>query len=198
MNFKEIAARTGTDKAAHGYGPWYDAHFSGLREEALTFLEIGIGWGNSLRLWEEYFPRACIFAIDGTPSCLKYQSDRSRVFIGDQADSVFLSKTVSSSGPLNIVVDDGGHHMAAQQVSFRTLFPHVKPGGWYVIEDLSTCYDKNWGGGPVGTEGTTIEMLKSLVADLHLWSHHEAPLAPARISEIHFYPSIVFIRRQPS
>lgn len=33
------------------------------------------------------------------------------------------------------MIDDGGHTMKQQLVTFATLLPHVKPGGLYIVED---------------------------------------------------------------
>lgn len=44
------------------------------------------------------------------------------------------------AGPFDIVVDDGGHFMEDVILSFKTLLPHVRAGGMYVVEDLHTSY----------------------------------------------------------
>jgi hypothetical protein len=45
-------------------------------------------------------------------------------------------------GPLDLIIDDGGHTMRQQQTSFGFLFRHLKVGGIYIIEDLHTS---RWG-----------------------------------------------------
>ena len=45
-----------------------------------------------------------------------------------------------TGGNFDIIIDDGGHSMPQQIISFLTLFPHVKSQGLYVIEDLHTSY----------------------------------------------------------
>jgi len=44
----------------------------------------------------------------------------------------------------DIIIDDGGHTMKQQQISLKYLFNAVKPGGYYVLEDLHTCSGQ-WG-----------------------------------------------------
>jgi demethylmacrocin O-methyltransferase len=39
----------------------------------------------------------------------------------------------------------------------------VSPGGLYVIEDLETAYDEDYGGGVPGTPGTAMSLLKELL-----------------------------------
>lgn len=84
-------------------------------------------------------------------------------------------------------MDDGSHLGAHQCASFAALFPEVRPGGMYVIEDLATAYWTNWEGGPPGTAGTAIDLTKQLLDDLNV--------GPRPVASIHAYPGIVFIER---
>jgi hypothetical protein len=57
------------------------------------------------------------------------------------------------------------HHVVA---SFEALFPHVKLGGLYVVEDLATAYWPSRGGDPdPSAQYRTIDLVKSLVDGLH-------------------------------
>jgi predicted O-methyltransferase YrrM len=40
--------------------------------------------------------------------------------------------------PLDLVIDDASHILGPTRASFETLFPHLRPGGIYVIEDWET------------------------------------------------------------
>ena len=53
----ELARKHGTDKFEHGYCPHYEDRFGNLRDQPITLLEIGSWYGQSLRMWREYFPR---------------------------------------------------------------------------------------------------------------------------------------------
>ncbi len=44
------------------------------------------------------------------------------------------------AGPIDILIDDGGHEMHQQITSFNYLFPHMRVGGLYFLEDLETSY----------------------------------------------------------
>lgn len=195
-SFCEIGCEKGTDKCAHhGYHVWYESHFNILRNKPITLVEIGVLKGASLRLWEEFFPQAKIYGIDCNPECTKLESDRSKVFIGDQTDTTFLSKMADQVGEIDILIDDGGHMMDQQTTSFKALFNRIRIGGYYVVEDLESSYQTMYNGGPVGQPGTMISLIKSLADDIHGMFHWNSPNAPARISEIHLYKNIVFLRR---
>lgn len=56
----------------------------------------------------------------------------------DQANPVQLDELVGLfDGPLDLVIDDASHLEPQTRASFNRLFPHVRPGGVYVIEDWS-------------------------------------------------------------
>ena len=64
-------------------------------------------------------------------------ADRFKLFVGDQSNLSDLQKVVDSCKEgYDIIIDDGSHAAAHQQISLDFLFKHLKPGGVYVIEDL--------------------------------------------------------------
>jgi SAM-dependent methyltransferase len=42
----------------------------------------------------------------------------------------------------DIIIDDGSHDVAHQQMTFGKLFDLLKPGGIYIIEDMCTSFFK--------------------------------------------------------
>jgi hypothetical protein len=189
-----LGSLNGTDKGFCGYLPFYQYHLRGVRRRPLTILEIGVYQGASLRVWRSYFPRSTIVGIDINPSDV----EESRIVFrrGSQDDPEFLAALSAELGPFDIVIDDGSHigrHMIA---SFDNLFPHVVPGGWYIIEDIATAYWPEYEGGPVGLEGTAVAMVKGLVDSVFRGAVREGELPAAAIDEMHVYPpGIVFLRK---
>ena len=73
------------------YFPIYERHFSSLRNKSITFLEIGVNRGGSLRMWQRYFgPLARIIGIDINERCKEHEEPGIAVRIGDQGDEKFL------------------------------------------------------------------------------------------------------------
>ncbi len=115
------------------------------RDAPLKILEIGTNKGSSLRMWAEYFPNAQVFGIDITrryelshilnhdriQTTLAHQGSRNELC---QALSIFDAEGFEA----DIIIDDGSHDQRDQQVSLAYLFPMLRPGGLYVIEDLIT------------------------------------------------------------
>lgn len=129
-----------TDKLAHDHNfvEIYEKFFFQWITDPIRILEIGIYNGGSLGMWYDYFPKASIFGIDIEPKA-QYENDRTKTFVADQVSRDQLKKFIDTyGGDFNIIIDDGGHAMAQQEVSFGFLFPFVKSGGYYVIEDLHT------------------------------------------------------------
>lgn len=176
VSLDELAARYGSDKwgALHFYTPHYEHHFGPLRHDPVRILEIGIGGydseslgGESLYMWQRFFPRGLVHGLDifAKPGVT---GPRIRTVRGDQNDPDFLRELGETAGPFDIVVDDGSHVNEHVRTSYETLFPYVRPGGFYVIEDLHTAYWPEFGGEmPPGSAATTTGMLKDLIDDLH-------------------------------
>ncbi len=170
----------------------YERHFAGLTPSRV--LEIGVQGGGSLKIWRDMFPEAEIVGVDIDASCKQHEGKNITVEIGDQEDVEFLEEL----GDFDIIIDDGGHTMKQQQVSFETLFPKLSKGGLYVIEDLHTSYWRQFSDSDI----TTIEFLKSLVDDLHTYAVESSrceikPNIRDRfgIIALHFYKGIVFIQK---
>jgi tetratricopeptide (TPR) repeat protein len=127
----------GTDKSSigHGYLRHYDRILRHLRHEPITVLEVGIFRGASLRSWSRYFDRAKIVGIDINPECRQYADTRCEVEIGSQADPQFLDAVGRKWRP-DVIIDDGSHEADHVILTFRKLFPHLRDGGIYIVEDL--------------------------------------------------------------
>jgi hypothetical protein len=53
---------------------------------------------------------------------------------------------------VDIFLDDGGHSMSQQRVTFDAMFEHVTSDGVFVVEDLATSYVPPYGGVPYTKE----------------------------------------------
>eukprot|EP01062_Namystynia_karyoxenos_P063133 TRINITY_DN55953_c0_g1_i1.p1 TRINITY_DN55953_c0_g1~~TRINITY_DN55953_c0_g1_i1.p1 ORF type:complete len:524 (+),score=141.99 TRINITY_DN55953_c0_g1_i1:96-1574(+) len=59
---------------------------------------------------------------------------------GDQGNATWLRQLAARLAPIDVVIDDGSHSGAHQILSFETLFPALRPGGIYVVEDLEANF----------------------------------------------------------
>ena len=205
-NLAKLAVINKTDKGnQHGYIVHYEKHFSGLRNKKLNILEIGAGGyedsasgGNSLRMWKHYFPKSIIYAIDIHDKRL-IQEERIRIFKGSQADGEFLRGIFKKIGSLDIIIDDGSHVNEHIITTFKVLFPLLKSGGVYVVEDLQTSYWPDYGGDTknLNNSSTAINFFKSLADCLNHEEfripEYQASYFDKNISALHFYRNLAFI-----
>jgi hypothetical protein len=66
----------------------------------------------------------------------------------------------------DIIIDDGGHTMNQQRISFMTLLSLVRSGGLYVIEDLETSYNPTYSNEYFNNPSTMIELIKTFVDEI--------------------------------
>ena len=186
------------EKWAH-YLDVYERYFAAYRNTPVKMLEIGVTGGGSLELWRNYFGEsATIYGIDINPECAQRVTPPNQVRIGSQDDPEFLRRTASEMVELDIVLDDGSHFGKHQRVSFEVLFPFVRDGGLYVIEDLHMSYVPGLPEGGYRRKGTGIEYIKRMIDDMHSWYHQKSALTPAKeqIRAIHIFDSIVVIEKR--
>jgi hypothetical protein len=204
----ELATIYGSDKwgALHWYTQHYERHLGELRYAPVRILEIGIGGynfpnfgGHSLYMWQRFFPRGLIYGLDihAKPGIA---GPRIRTVQGDQNDVAFLRELAERHGPFDVVIDDGSHINEHVRTSFETLFPYVRPGGYYAIEDLYTSYWPALGGEPPpGSASTSLGMLKELVDTIHFREHAELSddeaASAIHPSDLHLYHNLVILRR---
>src|SRR6185369_13282281 len=143
----EIANRNFTDKGtlayeAHGYTDEYDKYIPSKGK--FTLIEVGIWHGDSLRMWEEYNPELDVYGLDIDVAALMHQRQgyNAKWLIGNATSPDFINKVIEQSGPPDFVIDDGSHVYKDILDTFEALFPKLKSGGYYFIEDLHAGYAK--------------------------------------------------------
>ena len=175
----------------------YDRHFAPWRGRPTTIVEVGVYQGGSLQMWKHYFGRkARIVGVDIDPRCKTLEEPQVEIVIGDQEDREFLARLRDEVGPIDIVIEDGGHTMAQQIATLEELWPAVTSPGVYLVEDLHTSYWEEFGGG-YRKPGTFIEYAKGLVDDLHGWHTRERQHPPTAwtrsIRGMHVYDSVIVL-----
>jgi predicted O-methyltransferase YrrM len=126
-----------------------DATVSLLRQfRRGNIVELGIGQGGSTALAAQVAEPRTLVAVelDTEPrpafeAFLDEDDRRTRVrpYVGvDQADRARLREICDrefGEEPLDLVVDDASHRLDETRASFETLFPRLREGGLFVIED---------------------------------------------------------------
>jgi len=153
-------------QSKHHYASAYHSIFASARGAVKSILEIGIGEDTapSVGSWLKYFPQAHVYPIDikttqevarraeaggATDRLVKHQGqfgceyNRSmwtdpRVHLTldtDASDPKQLAK-VKLPAEIDIIIDDGSHRFLDQERTLLVLWPKLRPGGFYIIEDM--------------------------------------------------------------
>lgn len=139
-------SRRPTVKHAH-YFAIYDELFAPYKGRDITFVEVGILGGGSLEAWRKYFgPKARIIGIDLNPVMkTELERDGFEVFIGDQADPAFWRAFFAQVGPIDVLLDDGGHTNTQTWTTVVEALDQVRDGGLIVVEDTHTAFMARFG-----------------------------------------------------
>jgi hypothetical protein len=120
--------------------------------ERPRMVELGISQGGSVALFSLMARPTSLVAVDLSPDRIgpldRFIAERGLEGVVaahygvDQADKAALSALVDASvgdQPLDLVIDDASHRYSPTVASFECLFPRLRPGGRYVIEDWTTA-----------------------------------------------------------
>ncbi len=205
----EIGRTCHTDKSTehHDYLGIYESYLSSLKYSNISLIEIGVGGyafadrgGESLRMWYDYFPNGKIIGID-----IYYKegivNERTEFWQGSQTDVNLLKAIIEreESAIQRIVIDDASHNNALTIDTFQKVFPLIKSGDLYFVEDVHTSYwRENFDGDELpGAKGTTMKFFMDLTHQLN----HETILPKyknkyaGKIEFIHFYKQLIVIKK---
>lgn len=169
MSLTDIGRKYGTDKVQHQFTDYYDSLFKTFRQERFNLLELGVFFGASIKMWNEYFPKATIYGADsfegiqGNGNVFANPMEFYNEWLMNKPPNVVLNKVDQSSKneikqyvdrckqqnlKFKVIIDDGSHLMFDQQISFFYLWDLLEDGGYFIIEDIhsseQTGYDLNY------------------------------------------------------
>jgi hypothetical protein len=157
MKLADMHYKYGTDKGVtHNYIDKYDEVFENRRTTATHVMEIGVLFGNSLRMWHDFFENAIIYGIDDfsqrdghafyefapvnempvEESLKGYQ----RVRLGKFSCTDMASLThFIGANRFDVIIDDGSHTIEQQLNNIINLYPLLRQDGIYVCEDVASA-----------------------------------------------------------
>ena len=90
------------------------------------------------------------------------------------------------------MIDDASHKYVQTVASFDTLFPVVRPGGWYVVEDWAWCFDERFLAANPGWRA--VRPLAPIVLDIAA----NMATRPDAIASVEMFPDFVAVQRGPA
>lgn len=150
-----------TDKIVeHKYSEMYGTfllpyiHRTHKMDQHVKFFEIGLGCdavmtGNEARgfkVWKSVLgDKDDLWIAEYNLECVEKAQKNNllpgvQLLTGDQSDRIVLQSWIKKSGgQFNIIIDDGGHYQHQILNSFTELWPQLKMGGLYFIEDFQVA-----------------------------------------------------------
>jgi len=129
----------------------YQKKLAGEKTERI--LELGIFKGGSAVLFYKMLNPVKLIAIDFNDTCVAALDDYIastkteniiKPYYGvNQADAKTVTQIIKSEfndEPIDVVFDDASHFYAETKASFNIIFPFLRQGGYYIIEDWSWAH----------------------------------------------------------
>lgn len=145
MHVEDLMYKYKSDKSRddHGYTKLYNLIFSPIRLTVRNVTEVGIAAGQSLQAWYRYFPQAEIHGFDVNRPHEKVQANMDRLkprvhthIVNILGDGVSLEELGFLPESMDVIIEDGPHSRGTQEDFLVKLFPLLRPGGIYIIEDV--------------------------------------------------------------
>lgn len=127
----------GTDKESnHRYGDAYERLFPN-RESVKLMMEVGVTDGSCMLAWHEVFPNATVVGMDIEPSAgarIIVLPLRMEFHYGDQRVRADCERAAKGR-QFDFIIEDATHELANTLLTLYYLWPFIKPGGIYVVEE---------------------------------------------------------------
>lgn len=118
----------------------YERTLGRFAGRGITLVEVGVGGGGSLLMWRSYLQNARVIGVDIDARTRALTQPGVEIVIGDQASEAFWDRFYQSVGPIDVLIDDGGHTNEQQIVTVTKALPHVRDGGVILVEDIHASY----------------------------------------------------------
>lgn len=139
----QLGVQHRTDKASshHNYLNAYEEYLWKYKEREIVLVDAVGGYeykdrgGESLRMWAEYFPQAKIVGIDLYEKEL-IMPPNVHLFKCSQNNATGMQKIFDITGAPTVFIDDFSHFNKETIETFQIVFPMLKQGGVYIVEDI--------------------------------------------------------------
>ena len=122
---------------AHGYAKIYEKYLKKHKDEYLNIIELGSFYGNASAAFYFYFKNAQIYSADINPDMYLYRSKRLKNFFTDTSSRTSIEKNILSRNiEFDLIIEDASHMLKDQIISLFILFKNLKPGGFFIIEEI--------------------------------------------------------------
>lgn len=176
-------------------------------EDIQRIIDVGIFKGGSVALYALLFAPKKLVGIEYMAEPVRELEDFvarngltqsvRNYYNTNQADDVTLRKIVKKEfkgEELDLVVDDASHRYVESRATFQTLFPMLRPGGIYILEDWGWAH---W-------QGDTWQKSLAFPADSPSLTNLLIEMSmlcasrPDLVATVEVHPSLIKLRRGPA
>ena len=150
---------------------------------------------------EKYFPFGRVHGIDIIDKSALAER-RIQIHQGSQSNISFLETMMEKVLPVTIIIDDGSHISKDVITTFKFLFPKLRKGGWYVVEDIQTSYWREFEGDPENLKNprTSMNFFKQITDCVNSSEFERAEGSDGtfdgQIDAVHFYHNMILIKKK--
>jgi cephalosporin hydroxylase len=143
MSLIELVDNSRTDKnTVHSYLPLYQQLLIKKKDTAKNVLEIGIYYGGSIKLWNDFFINAKIHGLDISPFenvWNELKNDNVELYNSNAYDETFFNENfLDKNIKFDVMVDDGPHTLVSM-IKFIQLYSKLMTeDGILIIEDVQS------------------------------------------------------------
>jgi len=156
MKLNDINQKYGSDKGlGHNYLEFYENLFEFKRYDKLNVLEIGVLFGNSLKLWSDYFENSSIYGLDdfsqkngeefynhktvNVNDIKNSLSSYNRIFLViENCGNETSINEIFNDKKFDLIIDDANHNIEQQKNNYKLFHKFLKDDGLYICEDVAS------------------------------------------------------------
>lgn len=197
MTLDEIGRKWKADKSSlrHDYLNTYEVYLYPVHHRVLSVLEIGVRFGNSIRMWSEYFPSATIYGVDNDRGALSKAGafpKNCEIICADAAKSGCWLSLSKRGLHFDVIVDDGSHFSCDIKSAIKFGWPLLNRGGFWIVEDLHQVWRNE-----ASVLGNAYSFLFGKVKEMgELGKGRCGKQFDSDIAFVHFYKSLAVLNKR--
>lgn len=148
MSLEEIVDNSRTDKnTTHSYLPLYQKLLINKKKTAKNVLEVGIQFGGSIKLWNDFFTNAYIYGLDIMNSQQIWEGikNKEKIILHTSTDAYnndfFTTHLLNKNIKCDFILDDGPHTLESMKQFIKLYSQIMTDDGILIIEDVQSW---NW------------------------------------------------------
>jgi len=145
MSLEELVDNSLTDKnTTHSYLPLYNKLLIGKKETAKNVLEIGIAYGGSMKLWNDYFTNANIYGLEYNDIDKIWDGikNNDKIILYTQVNAYnsdfFYTNLLNKNIKFDFIIDDGSHSLEDMKKFINLYSQIITDDGILLIEDIQS------------------------------------------------------------